>query len=425
MDVMGKKGVFYARVLTMLLQKNNLGAGRIMARGVGARYLTLGVRASDPTAVDKVTRLDEQFAYAAKVRHCMIVRDGGLILFQIELPESYWQSFTRDDIGAFGLPANTIGIAENKIAVEFNFDYNAHVGMFGSTGSGKSEAVKSALVGIAKSKTPDDTSIVICDTNGDYDEFNNLAHLAYPVVRLPNDLKQALQFVNQELTHRTAENIKDAKEWIVVIEEANDGYGMLSDRQNLAAIQNLARSGRKYNMHLVLATQKPSHKSLAGILDNLLNRFIGQVSDKGVSYQLTGQGGMNANKLTGKGDVLHIENGVSIRFQVARATQSDFASLPRAEVARPRTENKPIVDLPADPPEQPAGRPKSLVIDDPRLLAYYLYCENYKKNISVRQAAKVLGASYDRHKLYKDFAFETNKYLRELHWRESRKRRVS
>jgi hypothetical protein len=60
----------------------------------------------------------------------------------------------------------------------------------------------------------------------------------------------------------------------------------------------------------------------------LLNRFVGKVANAQISAMLTGHAGLQAHKLTGKGDFIHISSGEdATRFQVALATQADFKRL--------------------------------------------------------------------------------------------------
>ena len=271
--VMNKKGLFYAHVLKALLTKIGVMRASIVPVGVGARHLSIGVRLSDPTQLERVQKLSEQFALLARIRHCIVTRELGLIVFQAELPQSYWQTITRENLAALHLPQNTVGLAENRAGVLFDFDDAPHSLFAGTTGSGKTEAVRSALVGMASAYKPDQLQMVICDPNSDYrDDFHNLAHLALPVAVKAEDIQDALTWSYGQLTYRTAENIRDAWPILVVVDEADKDIA-LRHPANAQMARHIATTGRKYRVHLLVATQKPKHSDMPGILDNLLNRF--------------------------------------------------------------------------------------------------------------------------------------------------------
>jgi DNA segregation ATPase FtsK/SpoIIIE-like protein len=411
--LMGTKGLMYARILAAVLAQAKIyrNDAQVVPVGVGARHLTLGVRVKDTARLKTVQGLDEQFAYAARTKHCLVVRDRGLVLFQVELPTGYWQTFTRDEISRRQMPASTVGIAENWTGIEYQFEQKAPHGLFaGTTGSGKSEAIKTTIIGLAQTYRPSELGLLIADGKKvDYGaEFNNLAHLIRPVAKDVTGYQQVIEYTYRELAYRKAHAIKDGRRIVLIVDEAHDAE-IMGLESNVAALQQIGKQGRAFNVNLILGTQKPSQKDLPGIFDLLINRFVGLVSDPQMSFQLTGRGQMGAHNLTGEGDFLHVVGPSIQRFQVCMATNRDYDSLPRAEGSAP-THDEPVNVVELDPlpsdDEPKPGRPSNAI--EPATLAYYA---NRHPNLpSVRQA-QADGVSYARHKMHIDF---WQQFLREL-----------
>jgi hypothetical protein len=366
-NTLQRRARFYAHILSILFQSQNLAGGRLATASRGARHLSLGIKLSDPTELDKALKLAESLALASNTEAVLSQRQLGLIIYQFQLAQGFWQSYTRAD-----LPSNkAVGLAEKRQPVEFDLSPLPHSLIAGTTGSGKTETVKSILLSLMAQYSPNELSLVVCDAHGDLPEFENVAHLALPLATTQEEMRQALLFVNQELANRKAENIRDAKIVVLAIDEATE---TLETEASQAIVKMICREGRKFGIHIILGTQKPSHKDLPGILDLLNNRFVGLVADGKLSANLTGHAGLQAHKLTGQGDFIHIAGLDIKRFQVAQATRQDFERLERAE-----------------------GRPKLEVL--PHVASWYHFFDN---KISIGQARE-RGISRDSHSLHKGF----------------------
>lgn len=382
-----KRARFYAHVLSILFQQQQMSGGKLAQANRAARHLSLGLRLFDATELDKALKLSEPLALASNSQNVLAQRQAGLVMYQFQLAQGFWQSYTRQD-----LPTHkAVGLAERRQPIEFDFTY-PHALVAGSTGSGKSETIKSILVSLMQEYTPGILGIVLCDLHDDYSDFANETHLLTPIATSQDEIEKALLYVNQELIERKENNIKDGKIIVLVMDEADK---ILLDDKRLAIVESITQEGRKYRIHVIVGTQKPSHKDLPKILDNLLNRFVGFVSDAKVSANITGRAGLEAHKLTGSGDFIHIAGLDIKRFQVAMATSQDFNSLERGEV-KPVTVEPDLIILP-EPEIRQAGRPKLEVL--PEYAAWYHFFNN---EVSISQA-KDFGISRDNHNLHKDF----------------------
>ncbi len=402
---------FCARTVDALYARRGL-CGRLVAVTRGARHLSLGVRLADPLKLNDALLLAEPLALATRTPAVLAQRlpsEPGLVSYQFELASSYWQIYTRADVTGLG-----IGLSENRQQVDFGFD-PPHSLVAGTTDSGKTETVKSILCGLFTAFTPQDLRALIADPHGDYGEFQNVAHLSAPVATMPEDIDRLLLLAGEELACRRDANRRDAQRWVIVIDEAED---TLNDGRRLAIVQRIAAEARKYRMHLIVSTQRPSQKSLPGLVDKVNNRWIGLVDTAQTSALLSGHVGLDCHKLTGKGDFVHVAGAVQERLQVALATPADLARLPRAEVALPAVAVADTPRLLNFPEPRGAGRPSTAV--EPRKVAYYLMYPGGPETVTRAAALEALNLARYAHVVHRNFALELRDDLARLHaaWRE-------
>lgn len=393
----------YAQLLAVLYAQQHV-SGRLSALSRGARHLSLGVRLADPQQLDVAVKLAEPLALAAKVETVLAQRQIGLVSYQFELQNYFWESYTRADLPRL----SAVGLGEQRRPIDFSFDDAPHALFTGTSGSGKTEAIKSALAGLLQLHQPDELGLIIIDQKNILREFRNVAHLVMPPAIKPDEAAGAIRYANQQLNDRIQHGRVDSVRWLVVIDEVSL---LPKDSFTVEALQNLARLGREYRIHLIVGNQRATQRELPNILDNLLNRFVGQVDNAQTSAMLTGHSGLAAHKLTGKGDFLHISGGRVVRFQVAMATRADFDRLPRREIASASavTDTR-IINLPVPTDNGAGGRPHNRI--EPALLAWYIH--HHPATISITQARQSLGFSRRKHDFYKIFATEFITELKRL-----------
>jgi len=112
---------------------------------------------------------------------------------------------------------------------------------------------------------------------------------------------------------------------ILVVDELAD-LMMLSAKDVEAPIARLAQLARAVGIHLVIATQRPSVDVITGVIKaNFPSRIAFQVASKIDSRTIIDQPG--ADKLIGRGDMLHLGTGSSDAFRMHNA----FLSLEEIE----------------------------------------------------------------------------------------------
>lgn len=371
-----------------VFRSNKINAKKVTI-SLAARHMTIAWRLMNPNQLQPALKLSETIALAAHTPAVLGYRDHSYIIYQFQLHDQYWQSYTRNDVKKLG-----VGLGDRRRQVDIEFPESfPQIGIFGTTGSGKTELIKSAICALSSTFTPDELKFIISDWHRQLTDFDNLAHLAAPIARTDEETESILSLARQEQARRLNNASDNGYRLVFVIDEAAE---IVTTDDRIRTLRDIANS-RKWNLNLILGTQKPTSKDLPGIIDKVNNRFVGYLANAQTSAFVTGHAGLEANKLTGGGDFLHVTGPRHDRFQVAVATEADIAKLPRAEVTMPDVALSATVNIPesAGP-----GRPESKV--EPALVADYL--ANYE--MSVRQFIREREISQRKYYLAKEFAEE-------------------
>lgn len=192
--------------------------------------------------------------------------------------------------------------------VIIDLDKTPHILIGGNTGSGKTVLLRCLLwQAIQQSDI-----VYIADFKGGVD-FGRLWHRFAHIITNENDLLELLNLLVDELEERKklfieadASNIKDyfnkTKQYLNRIifscdevAELLDKTGADKERKELlsqieARLSTLARQGRAFGIHLVLATQRPDANILPGQIKNNLNVRICGRADATLSTIIIGDG---------------------------------------------------------------------------------------------------------------------------------------
>lgn len=277
-----------------------------------------------------------------------------------------------------------VGVSEHG---EFLLDWDRHgphglVG--GTTGSGKSELLKSLVASFAATYPPSELTFGLFDFKGG-STFTELADLPH-TVGMASDLdvhlaRRALRCLRAELLHREVvfdrAGVKDLGDYharrvagdrsvgalpdvprlIVIIDEFAAMASELAEE--IGALTDLTARGRSLGVHLLLATQKPSTAVNAEIRTNTRLRISLQVEDSQDSVDVIGLPDAAAIRQKGRGffrvgqgEVLPIQSALSSTRTGADAgppvdvAPFVFARSPRAEP--PRTSSTSGPEGPSD-----------------------------------------------------------------------------
>ncbi|MCO8277495.1 FtsK/SpoIIIE domain-containing protein [Actinoplanes sp. TRM 88003] len=175
----------------------------------------------------------------------------------------------------------------------------------GTTGSGKSELLRSLVAALAAQHDPTQLTFVLMDYKGGaaFDECARLPHTVGMVTDLDEQLgERALRALEAELRHRErqlraagADNLVEyvrqrpaepMPRLVVVIDEFATMAAELPDF--LSALVGIAQRGRTLGVHLILATQRPSGAVNDNIRTNTNLRIALRVQDQADSTDVLG-----------------------------------------------------------------------------------------------------------------------------------------
>ena len=212
-----------------------------------------------------------------------------------------------------------------------------HLLVAGSTGSGKSVFINTAICSIVARNTPERVQMVLVDPKQvELLPYQDLAHLAYPVATDADSARDALRFVVAEMDNRyrvlSEAGVRNIGEYhqgggsmpymVVVVDELAD-LMMVAKKEVESSIVRITQLARAAGIHLIVATQRPSVDVITGLIKaNMPSRIAFTVASTTDSRVILDDSG--AEFLTGMGDGLFTPQGSSkpLRFQGAWIDES-------------------------------------------------------------------------------------------------------
>ncbi|MGI9306367.1 MAG: hypothetical protein ACR2P5_03590, partial [Gammaproteobacteria bacterium] len=211
-----------------------------------------------------------------------------------------------------------------------------------------------------------------------------------------DDISKAIKWTHNQLLHRIGNKIKDAHKIILLVDEAE--AVVANNKESLVCLIDIAHQARKYGIHLIITSKKPTQDNLPNLANELSNRWVGKTSmDQGTVSRLMGQS-INIKALTGEGDFIHVDNDGLERFIVAQLRNSDFEKLERLE--RPAIDSNGVNSLKKESIMLPKkGRPVGAI--DMYALGYYF---RLGPNIlTAKDAKNLFGFSRYVHNQYREY----------------------
>lgn len=312
---------------------------------VGPRFLRFDVRLNTGVRLDGIRRRTREVQHRLEVRtEPLIVQEGGRLYVDIERPDP--ESVLFSSIAAqlpkvdplYGSAQIIIGVdaARRVRFTDLASSGRSHVLAAGTTGSGKSEWLRTMLASLIATNTPDTLRIVTFDPK--LAAFNDLERSPFlwkrdsfwipgngrPASEVFQDLVEEMERRYQLTRETGADNLRShiektsrpiprivcvCDEYFALISQSKAEKEQIED-----AVSLLGAKGRAAGIHLVLATQQPSRRTITGaIQSNLPCRVALALSSPIESGMILG--GPGAERLTGSGDLLYKDFGDPIRLQ--------------------------------------------------------------------------------------------------------------
>jgi DNA segregation ATPase FtsK/SpoIIIE, S-DNA-T family len=202
-------------------------------------------------------------------------------------------------------PTVVAGVAEQGPVHLDLIDDGPHGLVAGTTGAGKSELLRSLIVGLATNLQPDEINFVLVDFKGGsaFDACAALPHTVGMVTDLDEHLAgRMLRCLRAELQHREhilraveassldeyqrIDGVSPLPRLVLVVDEFASVAAELPEF--LPSLVDIAQRGRSLGIHMILATQRP-----AGVVDNKIKantnlRIALRVQDDGDSLDVIG-----------------------------------------------------------------------------------------------------------------------------------------
>lgn len=206
--------------------------------------------------------------------------------------------------------AHPIGLDATNRPVIADLSLYPHLMICGTTGSGKSVALKSLLLSLFGGYSPDKINLLICDKGGDLWPFSDLPHLSYPIIQDIEDFLRAMTLLQAEMERRIS--IKHSEDFshlpaiVCVIDEFLAFISGVNDKKQSKIVRDtmsdILRRGRHARIHLVLGAHNPTKENMKIDMSDVPSKIALRVSKFSNSVTILGQSG--AEKLLGKGDML-------------------------------------------------------------------------------------------------------------------------
>jgi DNA segregation ATPase FtsK/SpoIIIE, S-DNA-T family len=237
-----------------------------------------------------------------------------------------------------------IGIDNKPIIADLSDPNMAHALVAGTSGSGKSEFLKTVVATLAKRSSPGQLKFSFVDPKRlTFGMIRNSPYLKGPVLF---SLKEALtcladaademdrryEILLQEgltkLSDRFALGKKDIPFYILVFDEFADlvHSGREEKKRFESLVARIAAKGRAAGVHLVVATQRPDRETVSGLVKaNLLLKICFRVTNSVNSTIVLDQPG--SEKLVGRGDFFCDRGNGLERGQAPLISQEDFLAV--------------------------------------------------------------------------------------------------
>lgn len=273
--------------------------------------------------------------------------DSGAIVFEVpKRPEERYY-VEADEMWRHidDWPKDTLSIAIGEdvtgspVWINFSSSDTPHLLVGGITGSGKSVALETVLLGLVRHYTPDQLSLSLVDPKGTELQFiERYPHVDGQIGMFGDEAIELLDTMVAEMDRRylllRKQRVKQLADYnravspdlrlpwrLVVLDEFADLTSDKEDKRVIeASLQRLAQKARACGIHVIVATQKPSAEVISSTVRSNLGAQLAlrvkTASDSRIIMDETG-----AEALAGNGDAFLKGAGGIVRLQCAKVRE--------------------------------------------------------------------------------------------------------
>jgi hypothetical protein len=313
---------------------------------VGPRFVRYELRLGRGVKIDKVKSASTEVGLRLNLTRTPIVTHAaGRLTVDVERADPAVLPFAavRADVealrGPFGSSRLVVGVDLGGAlhTADLADPSSAHALVAGTTGSGKTEWLRTAVAGLLLGNTPETLRLVLIDPKRvAFSELRKSPYLWTPASLWDNgggaDVVELLEALVGEMERRygllAAAGVDHLQEYVRASGRAlprlvclcDEYFALLAqgdagqDKAVVKAVALLGAKGRAAGVHLVLATQQPSRKVVSGPVDANIPCRVGLMMASSIDSKMIIQA-PGAERLTGRGDLLYRSIGDPVRLQ--------------------------------------------------------------------------------------------------------------
>ena len=328
--------------------------GEVAEYHPGPVVTTYEFRPGEGIKVNQVMNLSEDLALALSAESIRVERLPGRASVGIEVPNPGGGEIIsiRDVVESERFQSSrsllTLALGKDIHGEPVVDDLRAmpHLLIAGTTGSGKSVGINALITSILFKAAPSEVKLILIDPKMvELEMYENLPHLATPIITEPKKAANALKWAVAQMEERFQTlsdfgQVRNAEQYnaaikdpeavarvraqhpedpdlklepmpliVIIIDELAD-LMITAPKEVEESIVRIAQKARAVGIHLVVATQRPSVDVLTGVIKaNLPSRVAFKVSSKIDSRVILD--GNGAERLLGRGDMLFLPPGTS------------------------------------------------------------------------------------------------------------------
>ncbi len=298
---------------------------------LGCSFIRVKLKPHPGVKVSSLERLSKDLQVQLEIASPpLIAPQAGFV--SVDLPRSDRQIASLENYVLYG---EKVAIASPiKIAIGVNLDGDlveadlsdpntCHFLVGGTTGSGKSEFLRSLLLSLIYRHSPGNLKIALVDPKRvTFPEFEGMKWLYQPIVKDSDDAIDLMTSLVAEMETRyqqfeavgcadidsyNAQSVKGFPRIVCIFDEYADFMAEKEIRNDLElSIKRLGAMARAAGIHLIVATQRPEAKVVTPIIrSNLPGRVALRAASEADSQIILGGKESAAAYLLGKGDLLY------------------------------------------------------------------------------------------------------------------------